>query len=70
MKRCPKCGNETFGVTWHVTQSVIVDGNGNFIKEVSSCDEVTHGADDDDIWNCAKCGYSDAGSAFNVEEQV
>lgn len=49
MKRCPKCGNETFIVTQHVTQSVIVDGNGNFIKEVSSCDEVTHNADDDDI---------------------
>lgn len=68
MKRCPKCGNETFIVTQHVAQSVIVDSNGNFIKEVSSCDEVTHNADDDDIWNCTKCGYSDAGSAFNVEE--
>lgn len=67
MKRCSKCGNETFIITRHVTSSVIVDGYGDFIKEVSSCDEITHAADDNDIWNCAKCGYSDAGSAFNVE---
>lgn len=69
MKRCPKCGNGKFHVTYHVTQTVEVDGNGNFLKEVSSCDEVTHVADDDDIWDCEKCGYSAAGKEFNVQEE-
>lgn len=68
MKRCPKCGGKQFEVTQHVAQSVIVDGNGNFVRKVSSCDEITHFADDDDIWNCVKCGYSDTGSVFNISE--
>lgn len=68
MKRCPKCGGNEFEVTQHVTQSVIVDGNGNFIREVSSCDDVTHFADDDDIWGCTNCGYSAAGTEFNITD--
>lgn len=68
MKRCPVCDCQEFEVTQHVTQTVIVDGDGDFIREVTSCDEVTHRADDDDIWNCTNCGYSDAGSKFNVSD--
>ncbi len=68
MKRCPKCGSTQFVVTQHVTQSVVVDGNGNFVREISSCDEITHAADDEDIWDCEKCHYSAPGSEFNVEE--
>lgn len=69
MKRCPKCGFEYFLVTQHVTQTVVVDGNSNFIKEISSCDEVTHHADDDDMWECQNCGYNAAGSEFNTDPQ-
>lgn len=66
MKRCPKCGCEKFIVTQHVAQTVIVDGNGNFISEQSSCDEVLHAADDNDIWVCENCGYDAAGAEFNI----
>lgn len=68
-KRCPKCGNTEFFVTAHVTQSWLVDEDGDFIKATSECDEVTHPPDDDDIWECNKCYYSAAGSEFNVKEE-
>ena len=68
MKRCPKCGCERFIVSQHVAQTVIVDGNGNFILEQSSCDEVLHAADDDDLWECENCGHSAAGAEFNVDK--
>lgn len=64
-KVCPKCGGKEFGVTAHVTQDWVVDENGEFIKTTNECTEVTHRPDDDDIWTCEQCGYSDAGSAFN-----
>lgn len=68
MKICPKCGCTEFIVSQHVVQTVKVDANGSFIDEISSCDEVTHRADDEDIWTCAKCGYDAAGTEFNVKE--
>lgn len=70
MKRCPICGGEKFDVTYHVTQTVQVDGEGNFLKELTSCDEVTHRADDDDIWTCAGCGHDGPGREFNVQEET
>lgn len=69
MKVCPKCGCQEFHVTQHVTQTVKVDGEGHFIKELTSCDEITHAADDDDIWTCAGCGYDAAGSEFNRSDE-
>lgn len=69
MKRCPKCGCDRFIVSQHVVQTVMVDDNGEFISEVTSCDEVTHKADDDDLWVCEKCGYNAAGSEFNVPKE-
>jgi len=68
MKRCPKCGNKRFVVTPHVVQEWLVDDDGIFLRELSSCIEVAHSADDDDIWECYECGYSTAGSEFNVKE--
>lgn len=68
MKRCPKCWGRRFCVTAHVTQDWIVDGHGSFIKSNSDCVEVTHFPDDDDIWSCILCGFSDAGSVFNTKE--
>lgn len=69
MKRCPKCGCEEFIVTQHVTQTIVVNSEGNFIKEVSACDDIVHRADDDDIWQCNKCGYDAAGHEFNVKKE-
>lgn len=53
---CPKCKNDKFITTAHVTQTWEVDAFGNFIKAVSECDEITHGPNDDNIWTCSKCG--------------
>ena len=65
LKKCPKCGSSYFYVTWHVAQTVEVDGAGNFIKQITYCDDVDHPADDDDLWTCAKCGYDAEGRKFN-----
>lgn len=69
MKKCPKCGAETFYVTAHVTQDWKVNKFGDFVEIVDDCIEVTHFADDIDIWSCANCLYEDRGSAFNVMEE-
>lgn len=53
---CPKCGHDQFTTTAHVVQTWLVDKFGNFIDEVSSCDEVTHNPDDGNTWYCEKCG--------------
>ena len=68
MKRCPKCGAEIFYVTAHVTQDWKVNANEDWIETMDDCVEVTHFADDMDIWSCANCLYEDRGSAFNVKE--
>ena len=69
MKICPKCGYSQFIVGQHVAQTVIVDGDGFFVEQLSACDEITHAADDDDLWECAKCHYNDAGRAFNKPKE-
>ena len=58
---CPVCGNEKFHATAHVTQTWLVDAKGSFVEEVTSCDEVTHQPNDEDIWHCTSCGWSGAG---------
>ena len=68
MKKCPKCGNETFYVTAHVVQNWIVDSNGDFLEVIDDCYAVAHFPDDDDLWECAKCNYSDGGDKFNVKD--
>lgn len=68
MKKCPKCGAETFYVTAHVTQDWMVDGNEEYLGTIDDCVEVTHHPDDMDFWCCTKCGYEDRGSVFNVKE--
>ena len=69
--KCPRCGNMSFYVTAHVTQTWRVDEEGDFIEEISSCDEVTHRPDDDDIWSCANpdCNWSGAGSEAIVDSE-
>ena len=70
MKRCPQCGHTEFLVTAHVTQDWRVDENGDYIITEIDCVDVTHWPDDDDIWECTKCGYSDPGDQFNVKEDA
>lgn len=61
--RCPKCGGIKFLVTAHVTQTWEVDAKGNFVSEASSCDDIMHRPNDDDIWTCAndECNWCGAG---------
>lgn len=42
------------------------DCNGSFIESLNECVEVTHYPDETDIWNCANCQFSAAGSKFQV----
>ena len=67
-KECPKCGASLFNATAHIVQSWLIDGNGNFVRTTTECDGVTHAPDDDDIWECAKCGYEAAGKNFNIKK--
>lgn len=64
-KRCPNCGGTKFYVTAHVTQDWLVDGDETFLECSRDCVEVTHRPDDDDLWQCALCGYDSAGRDFN-----
>lgn len=68
MKICPKCGGRRFVVTAHVTEDWIVDEDGEFLEVKESCVEVTHHPDDDDVWECEKCGYSTSGDGMEVKE--
>jgi len=69
MKKCPKCGCETFYATAHVTQDWKMDNYGDFIETEDDCIEVLHYPNDMDIWSCADCYYEDRGAAFNVKEE-
>jgi ribosomal protein L37AE/L43A len=66
MKRCPNCGNNKFIVTAHVVQEWIVDEAGYFIECESECLDVIHSPDDEDIWQCSKCGYENTGVVFET----
>ena len=68
MKKCPKCGCETFYASAHVVQGWKVDKYEEFIEVVDDCMAVAHYPKDDDIWDCANCNYSAIGREFNVEE--
>jgi ribosomal protein L37AE/L43A len=69
MKKCPNCGSEEFFVTAHVTQDWLVDKHGEFMQVENECVEVTHQPKDDDIWQCADCGYDAAGEKFEVNHK-
>lgn len=68
MKVCPKCGGKKFVVTAHVTEDWLVDEEGNWLDTRSSCNDVTHNPDNNDIWVCDACGYEAAGSDFEMKE--
>lgn len=68
VKRCPKCGNETFAVTAHVVQGWLVDRDGYYIATTEECVEVAHEPDNEDLWTCTKCHYEDVGAAFETTD--
>lgn len=68
MKKCPKCGNQTFHANAHIVQGWLVDSEGEFVAVSEECVEVTHSPKDDDVWACTKCNYEAAGSEFEAKE--
>ena len=70
MKKCPKCGCKEFYVSAHVVQDWLVDTNGDYLSTVEECATVAHFPDDDDIWQCADCGYDAEGKEFEIEEEI
>ena len=68
IKVCPRCGNLAFSVTAHVAQDWVVNHNGDYIETINQCSQVTHEPDDDDVWQCMKCGYDGAGKEFVIND--
>ena len=67
-KQCPNCGWKHFITVAHVMQEWLVDEDGYFEEVKEDCLETTHDPNDDNNWTCSKCGYTAAGSEFNVKE--
>lgn len=66
---CPTSpGHRRFATTIHVMQTVEVAPNGDFIEELTSCDEVTHGPDPDNTWTCTTCGAQARFRGHEAEE--
>lgn len=53
---CPCCGGREFITTVTVTQDWRVSFGGDFLEEVSSCNDVLREPDTDNIWSCFRCG--------------
>lgn len=58
---CPICKNNEFYATAHVAQTWLVDTTGKLVEEMTSCDKVIRQPNDEDIWECANCGWVGAG---------
>ena len=69
IKRCPQCGAESFYVSAHVVQDWKVDSHGTFLEAYNECSEVTHRPDNNDLWECANCGFKAPGSEFEVSTE-
>lgn len=52
---CPCCGGREFITTVTVTQDWRVSFGGDFLEEVSSCNDVLREPDTDNIWSCFRC---------------
>lgn len=61
---CSKCRGRKFVATATVTQDWQVDAHGNFISQISACNEVVASPDTDNIWSCPFCG----GEGISLEE--
>lgn len=55
--KCPNgCQWSEFIVTAHITQIWKVNEEGDFLKVIKECEEVTHFSDKQDVWTCVECG--------------
>ena len=68
MKICPKCGGKRFIVTAHVAENWLVDEEGTFLEATQRGVDVVHYPDDNDVWECEKCGYSTSGDGMEMKE--
>ena len=53
---CPCCGGREFITTATVTQDWRASFGGDFLEEVSSCNDVLCEPNTDNIWSCFRCG--------------
>lgn len=53
---CPCCGGREFITPATVTQDWKVSFGGDFLEEVSSCNDVLCEPNTDNIWSCFRCG--------------
>ena len=67
-KRCPVCGGTEFITVAHVMQEWLVDECGYCQKVLNDCLEISFDVNDDNIWECKKCGNTSGGRNFNIEE--
>lgn len=56
IKPCPKCGCCEYLATAHVTQTWLINQDGDFVESKTECDEVLHAPAPDDIFVCSNCG--------------
>lgn len=68
MKICPKCGGKRFIVTAHVAENWLVDEEGTFLEATQRGVDVVHYPDDNDVWECEKCGYISSGDGMEMKE--
>ena len=69
MKICPKCGGKRFIVPVNVVQDWVVDENGNYIDvSEDSAPTILHYPDNNDTWECEKCGYTSSGDGLEMKE--
>jgi len=67
IKKCPKCGATEFVVSDHVG---FAGTNEDFVEDRNSRIDVLHKSDDDDIWQCGKCGYTAPEAEFNTDSPM
>lgn len=54
---CPKSTrHKHFSVTAHITQEWQVNKNGEYVKVLQDCAEITHRPDRNDLFICMTCG--------------
>lgn len=68
MKICPKCGGKRFIVTAHVAEDWLVDEEGTFLETTQRGVDVVHYPDNNDTWECEKCGYTCSGDGMEIKE--
>lgn len=68
MKKCPNCGCMEFQVHQTEDHVIVVNSDGEFVKEESAYTQIVHEPTDNDMWQCDDCGFTAQGLAFNMKE--